>query len=204
MLQMQIAVYNETVQVDKAFGPTPNKESESNRGNVQKSLDLSKREAVIVEEADKAIQILEAEGTAVAFPEVFHQVRDDMKAVERRLGRADVASVTQVIETDIINTLKDMIEALKKAQQDQQNRKQQQQQQQQQQNRPQDQKLVDLIAELKMIRSMQIRVNSRTRTYGDQYTGEQASVLEISRIIRPGRRQHKIFDVTNASRREKQ
>ncbi len=196
MLQMQTAVYNETVLVDKAFGPSPNKESESNRGNVQKSLDLSKRESLIVDEANKAIEILEAEGTAVAFPEVFHQVRDDMKAVERRLGRADVGSVTQVIETDIINTLKDMIEALKKAQQDQQNRRQQQQQQQQ--NRPQDQKLVDLIAELKMIRAMQIRVNSRTRSYGEQYTGEQAAVPEIQQELSDlAERQHKIFDVTN-------
>jgi hypothetical protein len=198
MLQMQIAVYNGTVQVDKAFGPNPSKESEANRGNVQKALDLAKREGQIVEEADKAIQILEAEGSAVAFPEVFHQVRGDLKAVERRLGRADVGNVTQVIETDIINTLKDMIEALKKAQQDQQQRRQQQQQQQQQQSRPQDQKLIDLIQELKMIRSMQIRVNGRTKTYGEQYTGEQAAAPEIQQELGDlAERQHKIFDVTN-------
>ena len=37
-----------------------------------------------------------------------------MKHVQRRLGVTDTAKVTQGIETDIIDTLKEMIEALKK------------------------------------------------------------------------------------------
>ena len=59
--------------------------------------------------------MLEAEGSAVAFPEVFQQVREDMKHVQRRLEVTDVGAVTQAIEKDIIDTLKEMIEALKKA-----------------------------------------------------------------------------------------
>src|SRR5262249_23743560 len=105
MLQMQTEVYQGTVAVDKLFGMNPKakKEDEVNRGNVQKSIDLSKREAQIVDEANKAIQLLEAEGSAVAFPEVFHQMRSDMKHVERRLGNSDTGSVTQVIEQQIID-----------------------------------------------------------------------------------------------------
>ena len=38
-----------------------------------------------------------------------------MKNVVSRLNRADVGKVTQVIEQDIIDTLRDMIDALKKA-----------------------------------------------------------------------------------------
>jgi hypothetical protein len=34
--------------------------------------------------------------------------------------------------------------------------------------------LIDLIAELKMIRAMQVRVNSRTLIYAREYQGEQA------------------------------
>jgi hypothetical protein len=190
MLQMQIAVYNGTVQVDKAFKQDSNKDSESNRGNVQKAIDLAKREGQIVEIANKAIQILETEGSAVAFPEVFHQVRDDMKAVERRLGKADTGTVTQVTEQDIINTLKDMIEALKKAQKGgggggggggKSN-----------------QSLIDVLAELKMIRAMQVRINGRTRTYAEQYKGEQAAAPDIQKeLTNLAERQFKIYEVTN-------
>jgi tetratricopeptide (TPR) repeat protein len=190
MLEMQIEVYDGTVRVDKAIGA--NADKKPSRAEEQRALQLADREEAIVVEANKAIQILEAEGTAVAFPEVFIQVRDDMKIVARRLGKADVGSVTQITEQDIIATLKDMIEALKKAQQDRQSGGQSGPSQ------PQDQKLIDLLAELKMIRAMQIRVNSRTRVYGEQYKGEQAEVPEIkTELNNLAQRQFKIFEVTN-------
>jgi hypothetical protein len=190
MLAMQIEVYEGTVRVDKTIGANPDKKP--SRAEEQRALQLADREEAIVLEANKAIQILEAEGSAVAFPEVFIQVRDDMKIVARRLGRADVGSVTQITEQDIIATLKDMIEALKKAQQDRQSSSQSGPSQ------PQDQKLIDLLAELKMIRAMQIRVNSRTRVYGEQYKGEQAQDPDIkTELNNLAQRQFKIFEVTN-------
>ena len=121
--------------------------------------------------------------------------------MSRRLGKADVAAVTQTIEQDIIATLKEMVEALKKAQQDMQNKKQQQGGGGGQQN---NQNLIDILAELKMIRSMQIRVNNRTTTYGRQYTGEQAAAPEIQHELENlAERQKKIFDVTNSIARGK-
>jgi hypothetical protein len=191
MLQMQIEVWHGTVGVDKAIAENPDKKP--TRVNEQKALQLSDREEEIVKEANKAIAILEAEGSAVAFYEVFTQVRDDMKNVARRLGKADVGSVTQVIEQDIISLLKEMIEALKKARQNMANKPSQSQP-----GPPQDQKLLDLLAELKMIRSMQVRVNSRTRVYGEKYTGEQAADPDIQKeLVNLAQRQEKIFEVTN-------
>src|SRR5262249_19863198 len=148
-----------------------NADKKPSRTEVQKSLQLGDREDEIVREASKAITLLETEGTAVAFPEVFIQIRSDMENVSRRLRATDVDNVTQTIEQDIIDTLKEMVEALKKAQKDQQAKKQQQQQQQQGGGN-QDQKLIDLIAELKMVRSLQIRVNARTKLYGPEYEGK--------------------------------
>src|SRR6185295_16759745 len=78
------------------------------------------REKEIVVEADKCIDILQSEGTAVAFPEVFQQIRQDMKHVQKRLELTDVADITQGIEKDIVATLKEMIDALKKARDDNQ------------------------------------------------------------------------------------
>ncbi len=194
MLQMQIEVRDGTVRLSKTIEETEDKKP--NRSHEQKSLQLSDREQQIVDEAGKAIQILEAEGSAVAFYEQFLQVREDMRHVVRRLGKADVGSVTQLIEEDIIAVLKEMIDALKKAQKQlQENRNNPNQNQQ---NPNQNQKLLDMIAELKMIRSMQLRVNSRTRVYGEKYTGEQAAEPDIMKELTDlAMRQQKIYDVTD-------
>jgi len=40
--------------------------------------------------------------------------------------------------------------------------------------KPQNQKLIDLIAELKLIKAMQTQVNNRTKMYGDKDPGKQA------------------------------
>ncbi len=195
MLAMQQAVLTGTEGVFKAIELKKEKKLEI-RAEQQESVKLSNDEKEIVVEATKAIEMLEAEGSAVAFPEVFKQVREDMKHVQRRLGVIDAGVVTQAIEKDIIDTLKEMIEALKKAKQELDNKKSPPS------NSPppppQDQKLLDQIAELKMIRSMQIRVNSRTEIYGKQYNGEQAGEPVIVRELRNlSERQERIFEVTN-------
>ena len=191
MLAMQIEVRDGTVRVFKAI--EENADKKPTRANEQRALQLSDREQQIVDEATAAIKLLEAEGSAVAFPEVFIQLREDMRHVTRRLGKADVGTVTQVIEDDIIQTLKEMIEALKKAQQQMQANRSNPNP-----NPNQNQKLLDLLAELKMIRSMQVRVNSRTKVYGEKYQGEQAADEGIQKELADlAVRQQKIFDVTD-------
>jgi len=196
MLALQLEVQDGTLRVDKAIAENPDKKA--SRAEEQRSLQLSDREQLIVQEARLALQLLESEGSAVAFPEAFSTVRDDATHVARRLGKADVGAVTQTIEQDIIALLKEMIEALEKAKQDLQNKQQQNQQGQQQSNQQNNQPLIDRIAELKMIRSMQIRVNGRTATYGKQYTGEQANAPDIQKeLANLAQRQQKIFSITN-------
>jgi hypothetical protein len=192
MLAMQIEVYDGTVRVDRAIGQNPDKKP--SRNEEQNALQLSDRELEIVREANKAIQLLQDEGTAVAFPEVFTQVRDDAQHVARRLGKADVGSVTQTIEQDIIATLKEMIEALKKAAQQNKNSRNSSQPS----NSNPNQRLIDILAELKMIRSLQVRVNNRTVAYARRYQGEQANDPDIQKELTDlAQRQQKIFEVTN-------
>ncbi|HXG12742.1 MAG TPA: hypothetical protein VNK04_23490 [Gemmataceae bacterium] len=209
MLAMQIEVRDGTINVYQTIDKLP--EKKPTRNEEQKSLQLSDREEEIVGLATKAIELLKAEGTAVAFPEVFMQLRDDMMTVANRLRKTDVGPVTQAIEYDIIETLKEMIEALKRARQENQQQQQNPNQQQQQQGQPQDQKLIELLHELKMIRSMQLRVNERTKLYGREYQGEQApsptqledpAAREKAAMIQKelknlAERQEKIFEVTN-------
>lgn len=190
MLAMQQAVYESTKRVQESIDQHPDKKPE--RIEEQKSLQLSDREEDIVREATQALSLLEAEGSAVAFPEVFVQVRDDMRTVARRLGKVDTAQVTQGIEQDIITTLKEMIEALKKQRASRDGGKGGEG------GKPPDPKLLELINELRMIRSMQMRVNMRTLTYARQYDGEQALDPDIQHELKNlADRQLKIFEVTN-------
>jgi hypothetical protein len=99
--------------------------------------------------------------------------------VARRLRATDVSTFTQRMENDIIATLQEMIEALKKARQDNQNRKPPQPGQQG--GGQGNQKLIELLQELKMIRSLQIRVNKRTEDYAHEYQGEQAPSPNVAR-----------------------
>jgi hypothetical protein len=181
MYIMQLEVLAGTEEVDKTI------KSHADKLATQKdkvvALNLSDKEKDIVKEADKCIDILESEGTAVAFPEVFQQLRDDMKHVQKRLGIIEVGTVTQDLEKEIIVTLKEMIDALKKARDENQ----------QDPGPPGkggkggkagDQKLLELLQELKMVRSLQKRINDRTLDRARQYKGEQANDQQVVRELR--------------------
>ena len=193
MLEMQEQVLAGTEQTYKAVLTYSDKKP--GRPEQLKALGLSDNEKDIIIEANKAIQMLEEEGSAVAFPEVFQQVREDMKHVQRRLEIADTAEVTQAVEKDIIASLREMIDALKKAQKDLD---------QQKNGKPPegqpppngDQKLLDKIAELKMIRSLQSRINDRTKFYGRLFPNEQAFDPNLRQQLQQlGERQERIFEI---------
>lgn len=71
--------------------------------------------AALSRETSALVRMLEAEGSAVAFPEVFVQVRMDMDRVERRLRQLDLGPTTREIAADILDTLREMISALRKS-----------------------------------------------------------------------------------------
>lgn len=170
MLALQIEVRDGTVALDKEITGSPDGRPTLIQG--ARSNKLADKEDEIVREAHAALKLIQTEGSAVAFAEVFEQVSKDMEVIRGRLNRTDVTRVTQAIENDVIETLKEMIDALKKAQRDM--KQQQGKPGKPGQSGPQDQKLIDQLAELKMIHAMQKRVNARTELYGNQYKGEQA------------------------------
>ena len=100
-----------------------------------------------------------------------------MLTVARRLERADVGEITQNIEADIVESLKEILEAMQKELEKLKDQKQQQQQQQQQEKKPPP--LVNKLAELKMLRSLQYRVNRRTKQMGRLVEGEQALDADV-------------------------
>jgi hypothetical protein len=164
MLQLQILVYNGT----RALSKTPNTDWGSRQFG--RSRELSQRENDIALDAAKALDILKEEGSSVAFPESVAQMREDMLIVARRLEEYHVGDLTQAIEQDIIEALQETIEALQKELEKIKDKEQQEQQEGEAPDPP----LVDNLAELKMLRSLQYRINRRTRQLGRLFKGEQA------------------------------
>ncbi|MFV2065908.1 MAG: hypothetical protein ACC645_02940, partial [Pirellulales bacterium] len=124
---------------------------------------LGRLEGELVDAASKALMLLREEGTSVAFPEAVEQMRDEMQQVTERLMRVKVGMVTQEIEAEIVRSLEETIAALRKALRDHDRR--QAKGPSSQAGPPQDPQLVDSLEELRMIRTLQMRVNRRTQRY---------------------------------------
>jgi len=171
MLNMQVLVNTGTNSLAKI---ETDKWTSRHFGQVRK---LVQDEESIILEASKALSILKEEGSAVAFPEAVEQLLTDMQTVARFLQEENVGELTQAIEQDIVTALQEMIEALQ-----QEMEKQAQKKQSGGQGGgggPQDQGLVDEIAELKMLKTLQVRIYSRTKQIGRMIVGEQAEESEL-------------------------
>ena len=189
MLDAQVEVYEQTQKVETSQTLVPEHEIEIASGR------LSRQERLIVREADRALILLREDGTTVAFPEAIEQVRDDMKRVAKRLGEVKIGVLTQGLEEDIIAALEETLAALQKALKEQRQKKSQPQQQQS--GEPGEQALVDQLAELRMIRALQNRINRRTKRYG-KILGEAFAVEPdlLEALDELAIRQERIFQAT--------
>jgi len=187
MLAAQIEVYEETLQLAGAQNVQPH-ELEIAGGR------LSRKELQIVDLADRALILLREDGTSVAFPEAVEQAREDMLQTARRLREVKLGQITQGLEQDIIAALEEVLAALQQALKEM---RQQQAQQQQATGQPGEQSLVDQLAELRMIRALQQRVNLRTKRYGELIEGEQALAADLLEALdQLAVRQQRIFRAT--------
>ena len=193
MLAMQKLVYQGTVDLSRIDAA-----AWADR-HTQQSRQLARDENEIASDAQKALTLLKEEGSSVAFPEAVEQLREDMLTVARRLDGNDVGEITQAIERDIIEALAEAIEALKKELEKLKDKKK---------NppppppngEPPEPPLVDLLAELKMLRSLQLRVNRMTKQFGrmiDSPDGEQAVKADVlEQLQRLAIRQARIQETT--------
>ena len=144
---------------------TPTKEldtkSKSNGGKLGRAerlavAKLATEERALSLEAQKALDIIIEDGTSIVFPRVVEHLRDDLKSVAKMLDDKRVGPYTQSVQQEITLTLIELIEALKRAQK---------------QGgggggggggSGKEPPLIPGIAELKLLRSAQMRVNRRT------------------------------------------
>ncbi len=154
---------------------------------------LGREQAGIGTAATKALALVRDDGTAVAIPQALEAVRDDAAQVATRLGRGDSGGTTRGICQDLVTGLEELLAALEKVRRDQPAEKQaapaggrppQ----------PGEQPLVDKLSELKMIRSLQMRVNTRTKRFaqlladGAERAEEPALLEALDRLSERQRR----------------
>ncbi|MGO9109247.1 MAG: hypothetical protein ACLP9L_08445 [Thermoguttaceae bacterium] len=189
VLQIQREIYGGTLRLDKIPVVERSHAYEIDTGR------LSNREAEIVMEVEKALSLLREEGSSVAMPEAVQQVHDDMQQLVHRLAEGKTEVVTQAIETDVIKGLEEILDALKKAQKNADNKKKPPGPSPN--GQPQDPPLIEQLAELKMIRALQMRVNRRTERYRKLVKDEQADkegVLDALRLL--SEQQARVYKVT--------
>ena len=122
---------------------------------------LGREQGAITSEAAKALVLLRDDGSAVAIPQALEQVHDDSGQAAGRLARGDAGRETIGLLGEIVTCLEEMLAAVERAREDQQDaaaasvggRA----------GEAGEQPLVDKLAELKMLRSLQARVNARTQ-----------------------------------------
>ncbi len=189
MLAKQRSIYDDTCEVASQVGEAPS------RNLLLRSIRLSRRESELVRDAEKALTLLREDGTSIAFPETTEQIAEDMRGVAARLATADVGSITQTVELDIIAALEDMIESLDQARDELA---------QKQPGGPSgggaspgEAPLVPKIAELRMIRTLQARVYKRTIDLGDLADKPDIDPADLKgEIDKLAERQERIFEAT--------
>ncbi|MEM9701210.1 MAG: hypothetical protein AAF907_02050 [Planctomycetota bacterium] len=189
MLAMQQAVLSDTLSIARIETITDRERS--------RIRDLARRERAIGLEGAKALQLLREDGSSVAFPEALEQIAADVEFAAELLSKPRVDELTQQVERDIIESLEELIDALQQELEKLQQQKQEGQQQQQQ-GQPGEQALVDKIAELKMLRTLQKAINRRTRLLGLEVPapGEEADVDVGERLRQLADRQSRIESAT--------
>jgi hypothetical protein len=142
---------------------------------------LGREQERIGADAGRAIALVRDDGSAVAIPQALEQVRDDAVQAAARLTRGDVGRETVAILGDIVSGLEEMLAAVEKAHRDRGDRRPGQGGGAA--NAAGEQPLVDALAELKMLRTLQVRVNARTQRLGRLLDDEPVDDPEIRGVL---------------------
>lgn len=161
MLQLQNKVLDESKRLQEIGAGANDRQVEIRSNN------LSNDEKKIINEAQRALLLLREEGTSAAFPESLSHIISDMQKVVERLAKADVGKLTIGIEEDIVASLEELVAAMSEIKKENKERKENQMQAPGQQGQPGEQPLVNQLAEMRLIKTLQIRINKRTQTLAE-------------------------------------
>lgn len=177
MLQRQTKIHKETLSLNIRLREADKAGKQAPRAVVDKGHQLGDGEAELSVAAEKILEILREEGTTVVIPDVMEDMRKDLDTLAKRLRKLAAGDYTQQIQQDVMETLRELIEVIKQELERRQGR-----------NRggndgsesDPEQNLLPTSAELKMLRSLQVRVNKRTNTFDRMREKEEQDRLRIA------------------------
>lgn len=165
MLAQETQIYDETIDLNAT--PVDNWLDDM----FAHSRKVAQQQAELQVECDQTLGLLKEDGTSVAIVLSVEDISIDMRSIARRLREYKVGPLTQSLETDIVEALKELIEATQREMQEMKSEERQEQAQSAEQQKP---PLVQLIAEIKVMRSLQVRINRRTQRL-DQLMAEASA-----------------------------
>lgn len=197
ILELEKAIYDGTLTLDKSAG------MKRSRSDEQQGLALSRSQREIVGQLDQVLGILLADGTAVAFPETIEQLTRDGDDVAKRLAVCDTGAFTQHVEKDILDSLSEMIQSLQR----ELGKKREENASRKGESGNEDSTkspLVEELSELKMIRSLQHRINERTNALRQSNQSGHAKSAELDQAVRDlADRQKRVYQITRDVARER-
>lgn len=166
--------------------------------------EVAQEQTELARECAGTVALLQEDGTSSAILLAVEDIEADMNSAGEWLRDSDVSELTQSVQQDVIDALKQLVEVMQKEMQD----LQQQQQPSPQQQGPNSQQspLVELIAEIKVLRNLQLQVNQRTERVDRLLQTVPAERLEALRqqISELSRRQEKLLESARELQRRSQ
>jgi hypothetical protein len=143
--------------------------------NYSRCRELAQQQLEVSRECSRTVVLLREDGSAVAILLAVEDIESDMQAVSGWLQNSDVSELTLTVQQDIIDSLRQLIETTQKELQNMQQNSNQQSQPPQPGG--QQQRLVELMAEIKVLRSLQLQVNRRTKQVDGLVPAADANAL---------------------------
>lgn len=191
MLRDQMTIRTNTIALNLRVKDAKKANRKPARADVDRARQLAEGESGIAAEAEKLLDMMREEGSTVVIPDVIADMQRDLDLLAVRIKKLLAGNYTQEIQTDIIQTLKELIEVIKE------------ERERKQggggggagdgQEGDQDESLLPNSAELKMLRSLQSRVNRRTTRYEklrnkedderSRLAGKQNGVADLTRTM---------------------
>lgn len=132
---------------------------QSERSQAIEASKLAQKQTSIAATARRALQLIEEDGKSLAFAEAMRQTYTDMETVDQRLKVTKTNRLTQQIEQGIIDSLEEMLLAVEETLEEMQEQNKGKPGGQQQSSEA---GLVAKIAELRLLRSSQVRLKRQT------------------------------------------
>lgn len=189
MLSRQLAINADTAAIRARGAP------HLTRPDLLRVAELVGRQQELAAEAGTCLHILREEGTTIAFPRIVEQIRLDMNLAAERMSGLQIGPLTQAIQEQIVEALRDLIEAVQRLQE--QDERHVGQEGQQGDEPP----LLPQSAELKLLRAAQLRINRRTAATEQARQDGTEPADRIAQVARQlADRQREVAEIAGAMR----